>query len=277
MGHDDTSGHRVQRPKDPSGIKPSQCLVCQPNDTLPLCFLDLVATVSRPSPRIICNRSYPQPLSHTFRVSLTLGQIKMAKPATMATRTVLLCLVVVMGSQLLGATASRRALQQVPPPPPLPAVAGPNPNGTVLAVESLNATGASTALANETKATIFAPTDAAFEALAAQLGLASPMDLFNATYNATAANITALHVIPGVVITTANLTAGVNVTEPSLLGPVLVISPLTNGTVTVNVLGSDVVATVVTPDVPFNGSVVHVINKVLLPPANETATWGIPL
>lgn len=24
-------------------------------------------------------------------------------------------------------------------------------------------------------------------------------------------------------------------------------------------------------------SVVHVINKVLLPPANETATWGIPL
>lgn len=37
----------------------------------------------------------------------------------------------------------------------------------------------------------------AFEALAAQLGLASPMDLFNATYNATAANITALHVIPG--------------------------------------------------------------------------------
>lgn len=118
MGHDDTSGHRVQRPKDPSGIKPSQCLVCQPNDTLPLCFLDLVATVSRPSPRIICNRSYPQPLSHTFRVSLTLGQIKMAKPATMATRTVLLCLVVVMGKLgtyvsgglALGAAATGRKL-----------------------------------------------------------------------------------------------------------------------------------------------------------------------
>jgi hypothetical protein len=39
--------------------------------------------------------------------------------------------------------------------------------------------------------------DAAFESLAAALKLSSPIDLFNATYNATAANITALHVIPG--------------------------------------------------------------------------------
>ncbi|KXZ55795.1 hypothetical protein GPECTOR_2g1345 [Gonium pectorale] len=188
-----------------------------------------------------------------------------------------LCIVLLtLGSQCLGSEAAgprsigeirvagRRALLQDAPQ-------------TDLAVEALNATGTGTTLTNETVATIFAPTDAAFEALAAALNLTSPLDLFNATYNATAANITALHVIPGELLTAANITELRNITAPSLLGYNLTIFVEPNGTVSVTVPGSDVIANVVTADVPFNSSIVHVIDKVLLPPANETATWAIPL
>ncbi|GFR47833.1 hypothetical protein Agub_g9611 [Astrephomene gubernaculifera] len=181
------------------------------------------------------------------------------------------------GAAGLDRRASRRALLQVPA-----AVTGPPPgapNATDLAVESLNSTGTQAALAaNRTAlATIFAPTDAAFAALATSLNLSSPLDLFNATYNATAANITALHVIPGEALTSANLTAGANITAPSLLGYNLTVAKLLNGTVTVTVPGSAIVGTVLTPDVPYNGSIVHIIDKVLLPPANETTSWAIPL
>ncbi|PNH03201.1 hypothetical protein TSOC_010781 [Tetrabaena socialis] len=175
--------------------------------------------------------------------------------------------------------ATRRRPRPAVPVPLLPLVPPtvPSPNATDLAVDSWNATGTNATVANTT-ATIFAPTDAAFAALATSLGFASPLDLFNSTYNATAANITALHVIPGQALTAANITALGNVTLPSLLpGYNLTITALPNGTVTVTVPGSDVFGTVVTPDVPFDGSIVHVIDTVLLPPTNDTAGWALPL
>ncbi|KAG2447356.1 hypothetical protein HYH02_007684 [Chlamydomonas schloesseri] len=176
------------------------------------------------------------------------------------------------------------------PPPPGPVAADDAPaavnatsemppNATV-AIDAYNVTGAAAKVAaNETSAvsTIFAPTDAAFADLAAALGLASPVDLFNATLNGTAANITALHVIPGVALTAANITAAGNITATSLLGYNITVSALPNGTVTATIPGSNIVADVITPDVPFNGSIVHVINKVLLPPLNETAGWTVPI
>ncbi|GIL86144.1 hypothetical protein Vretifemale_14506 [Volvox reticuliferus] len=120
--------------------------------------------------------------------------------------------------------------------------------------------------------------DAAFQSFATALNLSSPLDLFNATYNATTANITALHVIPGEAITSANLTAvRPTVTVPSLLGYNLTVTREPDGNITVTIPGSNVIARVVTPDVPYNTSVVQVIDAVLLPPINETASWPIPL
>ncbi|PNW72436.1 hypothetical protein CHLRE_16g679557v5 [Chlamydomonas reinhardtii] len=180
------------------------------------------------------------------------------------------------------AAAGRRALLQGPvadvPAANLTSEV-PAPNATV-AIDAYNVTGAAQKVAaNKTAAisTIFAPTDAAFAELAASLGLASPVDLFNATLNATAANITALHVIPGVALTAANITAAGSITATSLLGYNITVTALPNGTITATIPGSNIVADVITPDVPFNGSIVHVINKVLLPPLNETVGWAVPI
>ncbi|GLI68388.1 hypothetical protein VaNZ11_012719 [Volvox africanus] len=119
--------------------------------------------------------------------------------------------------------------------------------------------------------------DAAFQSFATALNLTTPLDLFNATYNATTANITALHVVPGEAITSANLTVTPTLTVPSLLGFNITVTREPDGNITVTIPGSNVVARVVTPDVPYNTSVVQVIDAVLIPPINETATWPIPL
>ncbi|GIL54016.1 hypothetical protein Vafri_9572, partial [Volvox africanus] len=160
-------------------------------------------------------------------------------------------------------------------PPDLTPVPPGHPNATDIAAESLNVTGAATK--TPIVSTIFAPTDAAFQSFATALNLTTPLDLFNATFNATTANITALHVVPGEAITSANMTVTPTVTVPSLLGFNITVTREPDGNITVTIPGSNVVARVVTPDVPYNTSVVQVIDAVLVPPANETATWPIPL
>lgn len=197
-----------------------------------------------------------------------------------ATWAVVACLLLVGSSYV----EARGILQAEPMTPGLGATVEPGPGAalpliTQAAPPALNATDIAELVLNETIAanatapvsTIFAPTDAAFQELAAALNLTSPLDLFNATLNATTTNITELHVIPGVLITSASLVAGSVITVPSLLGYNLTIATAQNGTVTVTVPGSGIVATVLTPDVPYNTSVVHVIDKVLLPPMNETS------
>ncbi|KAG2494919.1 hypothetical protein HYH03_006854 [Edaphochlamys debaryana] len=188
----------------------------------------------------------------------------------------LLLAVLLLGTA--SANVSRRTLLQRPPPL-VPKTAGTTTAAaTPAAVTPAEPPAANAANVTESAtSTIFAPTDAAFEELATALKLASPLDLFNATYNATAANITELHVVPGVALTAMNITAAGNVTATSLLGVPLLISASPNGTVTVTVPGSAVVARVIAADVPFNGSIVHVIDRVLVPPANETAGWEVPL
>ncbi|PNH03202.1 hypothetical protein TSOC_010780 [Tetrabaena socialis] len=153
-----------------------------------------------------------------------------------------------------------------PPKPPKPA-AGPSIN---FAIQAINATGVAAALVNETAATIFVPVDRAFESLAARLNV-SRTELLK---NARARDVLKLHIVPGEALTAANITALGNATLPSLLpGYNLTITALPNGTVTVTVPDSGVYGTVVKPDVPFNRSIVHIIDTVLLPPINATGGW----
>ncbi|EFJ40739.1 hypothetical protein VOLCADRAFT_99437 [Volvox carteri f. nagariensis] len=140
------------------------------------------------------------------------------------------------------AAANPAALRAAPVP------AG-EPNATDIVEEAVNKT---VVVPPVPVSTIFAPTDAAFEELATALNLTTPLDLFNTTFNETIANITALHVVPGLEVTSANLTVTPTITVPSLLGYNITVTREPTGNITVTIPGSDVVATVLTPDVPYN-------------------------
>jgi uncharacterized surface protein with fasciclin (FAS1) repeats len=118
------------------------------------------------------------------------------------------------------------------------------------------------ALSNpESGLTVFAPTDAAFAAAFEALGVTPDAVLAD---TATLNRILMYHVVPGVfnaeaVVALDGALIGTTVPETALAISVV------DGSVLVNE------ATVVTPDVLASNGVVHVIDSVLLPPADEMA------
>ncbi|GIL54015.1 hypothetical protein Vafri_9570, partial [Volvox africanus] len=115
-----------------------------------------------------------------------------------------------------------------------------------VAIEALNVTGVSELLTNETVATIFAPSDAAFASLAKRLDLAGGApELLS---NALAYNFTLLSIIPGKALRSTDLPVNQVVTAPSLLGPNLEIERTAGRAIRVRVEGSNNTAEVVKAD-----------------------------
>ncbi|KAG2494920.1 hypothetical protein HYH03_006855 [Edaphochlamys debaryana] len=137
-------------------------------------------------------------------------------------------------------------------------------SGVSIAIKAFNATGAG-GLLGDGPATIFAPTDKAFKKLASYLNL-SASDLLSSPV---AVDILKLHVVPGAALRSTDLPDGQTVDATSLAGAVLKVTR-SGSDVTVGVAGSNKTADVVKADIPFNAAIVHVIDKVLVPPSGTT-------
>jgi transforming growth factor-beta-induced protein len=142
---------------------------------------------------------------------------------------------------------------ETPAPGKIPAVATGNKDLSIL-VEALTKANLVTALDGDGPFTVFAPTDAAFAALLTELGITKEQLLARADL----ADILKYHVVSGS-SKAASLTNGQELTT------------LQGGKITVAVAGGKVSlnsgrANVTTPDVAAANGVVHVIDKVLLPP-----------
>ena len=114
--------------------------------------------------------------------------------------------------------------------------------------------------------TVFAPTDAAFTALATQLGFASATAMVDALPANALANILTYHVLP-TKKTAAMLAAGgaTQATAYTYNGAPATLALSTSGGVSI----TDAVLTtahVTTADVPASNGVIHAIDKVLVPP-----------
>ncbi len=114
--------------------------------------------------------------------------------------------------------------------------------------------------------TVFAPTDAAFTALAAQLGFSSAGAVVEAMPKSALESILLDHVLP-TRKTAADLVAG-GATQPTLYTFGAAPSTLALNTSAGVVITDEVLttATVVTADVRASNGIVHVIDKVLVPP-----------
>jgi transforming growth factor-beta-induced protein len=148
---------------------------------------------------------------------------------------------------------------ETPAPGKIPAVATGNKDLSIL-VEALTKANLVTALDGDGPFTVFAPTDAAFAALLTELGITKEQLLARADL----ADILKYHVVSGSA-KAASLTNGQELTT------------LQGGKITVAVAGGKVSlnsgrANVTTPDVAAANGVVHVIDKVLLPPAPAPGT-----
>ncbi|MBK6469483.1 MAG: fasciclin domain-containing protein [Betaproteobacteria bacterium] len=120
--------------------------------------------------------------------------------------------------------------------------------------------------ASTSNLTVFAPTDAAFTALATRLGFASATAMVAALDGPTLAKILQYHVLPTKKLA-SDLVAG-GATQPTLYtfeGAAATLAVSTTGGVklTDEVLTQ---ASVTTADVPASNGVIHVIDKVLVPP-----------
>jgi len=107
-------------------------------------------------------------------------------------------------------------------------------------------------------ATVFAPSNAAFEAYLTANNLTTNELLASEDL----ASILQFHVVPDVAAQSSSLTNGQTV--PTVLGPDLTIS-VDGSTVTVS--GGTNTATVTTPDVAAGQAIVHIIDAVLIPPS----------
>lgn len=114
--------------------------------------------------------------------------------------------------------------------------------------------------------TVFAPTDAAFASLASTLGFSSATAMVTALDGPTLAKILQYHVLPSKKLA-ADLVAG-GATQPTLYNfegtaQTLALSTTSGVKITDEVLTQ---ATVSAADVPASNGVIHVIDKVLVPP-----------
>ncbi len=151
------------------------------------------------------------------------------------------------------------------PPPTIAAVAG-TAGLTALVAASTKAGLVPTLNDPAANLTVFAPTDAAFTTLATTLGFATATAMVEALPAATLASILQYHVV-GARRTAADLTAAAG-TQPTLYNFAGAATRLTVGT-TGGVTLTDAVLTaarVTQADVGASNGVVHVIDKVLVPP-----------
>jgi uncharacterized surface protein with fasciclin (FAS1) repeats len=132
------------------------------------------------------------------------------------------------------------------------AVASANPEFSTL-VTAIQAAGLVDTLKGAGPFTVFAPTNAAFAALPA----GALDDLLKPENKARLTAVLTYHVLPGKVIA-ADVT-GAQVSPASVQGATLAV----DGRAGVSVNG----ANVVTPDIQASNGVIHVIDKVLMPPA----------
>jgi len=114
--------------------------------------------------------------------------------------------------------------------------------------------------------TVFAPTDAAFASLATTLGFASAASMVNTLDGPTLAKILQYHVLPTKKLA-ADLIAG-GATQPTLYtfegsASTLALNTTSGVKITDEVLNQ---ATVGSADLPASNGVIHVIDKVLVPP-----------
>ncbi len=159
----------------------------------------------------------------------------------------------------LGLTACPASETETPTPTPpgkVPAVATGNANLSIL-VEALTKANLVTALDGAGPFTVFAPTNDAFAALLTELGITKEQLLARADL----ADILKYHVVSGVAAKAASLTNGQEVT--TLQGGKVTVAVAADGKVSLN----NGRANVTTADVAAANGVVHVIDKVLLPPA----------
>jgi uncharacterized surface protein with fasciclin (FAS1) repeats len=121
-------------------------------------------------------------------------------------------------------------------------------------------------LSNVANWTLLAPNDQAFNATLTKLNLTEEA-LLNNTVLLLA--VLEYHVIPAGAFKAANLTDGMNVTTALVSAGNLTVGVPGNGTVTfTGANGTN--ASVVVPDISINGSVMHIIDAVLMPPLNAS-------
>lgn len=120
--------------------------------------------------------------------------------------------------------------------------------------------------ASSSNLTVFAPTDAAFTSLATTLGFASATAMVTALDGPTLAKILQYHVLPAK-RTAADLVAG-GATQATLYSFEGAASTLALNTTSGVKITDEVLtqATVTTADVPASNGVIHVVDKVLVPP-----------
>ncbi|MCR5882322.1 fasciclin domain-containing protein [Rhizobacter sp. J219] len=153
-----------------------------------------------------------------------------------------------------------------PPPAPTIAALAQQQNLTAL-LAAANKAGLSATLANTSVSlTVFAPTNAAFNTLATQLGFADATAMVTALSPTALANILNYHVLP-TRQTAAQLSTGAatRATAYTFDGSPATLAVSTTGGVRL----TDAVltqATVTTADVAASNGIVHVVNKVLVPP-----------
>ena len=155
------------------------------------------------------------------------------------------------------------------PPPPAPGTlaAEASARGFTALVAAADKAGLVPALsAANANLTVFAPTDAAFTALATKLGFASATAMVTALDGPTLAKILQYHVLPTKKLA-SDLVAG-GATQPTLYSFEGAASTLGVGTTGGVKLTDEVLtqASVTTADVPASNGVIHVIDKVLVPP-----------
>jgi len=153
------------------------------------------------------------------------------------------------------------------PPPPGTLAAEASARGFTALVAAADKAGlVPTLSAGTSNLTVFAPTDAAFTALATKLGFASATAMVTALDGPTLAKILQYHVLPTKKLANDLVAGGATqATAFTFEGAAATLGVATTGGVklTDEVLTQ---ASVTTADVPASNGVIHVIDKVLVPP-----------
>jgi transforming growth factor-beta-induced protein len=153
------------------------------------------------------------------------------------------------------------------PPPPGTLAAEASARGFTALVAAADKAGLVPALsATTSNLTVFAPTDAAFTTLATRLGFASATAMVAALDGPTLAKILQYHLLPTKKLSSDLATGGT--TQATLYNFEGAATTLTVGTTGGVKLTDEVLteATVTTANVPASNGVIHVIDKVLVPP-----------
>ncbi|KAJ3115430.1 hypothetical protein HDU96_000666 [Phlyctochytrium bullatum] len=140
------------------------------------------------------------------------------------------------------------------PPQPINEVAAAG-NLTAL-VETIQAAGLLDTVLGLTNVTIFAPTNAAFAEIASVASTLTPTQL---------QQVLLYHVVPQQVFSNAIIAASSIAAAPTALEGATLAAAINGTDVTIAGAGNTVPAKVVLPDITFDGGVVHVIDKVLIP------------